>query len=156
MSERHELDLDALEALLGEATPGPWDAVRRPDEGSAWVELRSRFTVAHGVDADLIAVLRNAAPALIERAREADRLEAVVEKIARDIQAAKPPHMTRVYTAVDQAYDRAAQIARAALAGPEATGGEQQADEPVDLLGALGRSIDRARDRRRATGGESS
>ncbi len=46
------------------------------------------------------------------------------EFIAQAIQAARPPHMTRDYTPVDQAYDNAARIARAAALTTEAEGSE--------------------------------
>lgn len=42
----------------------------------------------------------------------ADRDAATGERIAREIQSACPPHITRDYTPVDAAYDNAARIAR--------------------------------------------
>lgn len=42
----------------------------------------------------------------------AKRDTALRETIARDIHAAKPEHITRDYTRVDQAYDDAARVAR--------------------------------------------
>lgn len=57
--------------------------------------------------------------AMLAEARAEGAAEALLQ-VARDIQAAKPPHVTRNYTPIDMAYDDAARIARAALADPEA------------------------------------
>jgi hypothetical protein len=76
------LDLDELERLEREATAGPWSVnPHRPDS----VLAESRRCVAKCVsvaspggeeDATFITAIRNAAPALIARARRADELEA--------------------------------------------------------------------------------
>lgn len=79
------LDLDHLEGLLSEATPGPWWGYRYPDgtpviastreggmdEGPGLFEGFEDGTMA---DAALIVALVNAAPELIAKAKEADVL----------------------------------------------------------------------------------
>lgn len=63
------LDLDQLERLLSEATPGPWEA----DHNCTTFIYSTEFELGRiesGQDADLIIALRNAAPALIARIRE--------------------------------------------------------------------------------------
>ena len=77
------LDLDELERLLAEATPGPW---RGEENGDGYLMHRSRPEVvlgriAHGnsrVDAVFVAALRNAAPHLLALARAAERFAAAV------------------------------------------------------------------------------
>jgi hypothetical protein len=78
------LDLDELERLEREATAGPW-RVNTFHPNSVLSESRRclakciSFASPGGEeDAALIAALRNAAPALIARARRADELEAVL------------------------------------------------------------------------------
>lgn len=75
-----DLNIETLEALEQAATPGPWKfwdshineiepEIAGPDRT---VIMRSRINE----DADFIAALRNAAPALIAAAKEADELRA--------------------------------------------------------------------------------
>jgi hypothetical protein len=76
------IDLDELERLEREATAGPWH-VYDDDEliGPNKISVVSASIDDHGYfgeagDAAFVAALRNAAPALIARARRADELEA--------------------------------------------------------------------------------
>lgn len=77
-------ELDRLESLLAKATPGPWDVVIDPDgpprvyrgrSGGFCVSDRADHLRADA-DAGLIVGLRNAAPALLAAAREAEELRA--------------------------------------------------------------------------------
>lgn len=93
--------LDHLLALCASATPGPWEAdVHEPDDVVVWAKTpegdprgedgllvtnvgHSRIGSigvafdSHAADAELIAALRNAAPALIAAARAAEALAPV-------------------------------------------------------------------------------
>lgn len=90
-------EIDELERLMTAATPGPWrDEREPPPTRNRWFEthdgapIESRGThfalgVAVGVtaeprDAAAIVALHNAAPALIEAAREVERLRAFVPR----------------------------------------------------------------------------
>ena len=85
------LDLDALEKLEQEATAGSWRVsphathyVDTTGERSDTVCKCYQDSPKRGEpvpDAALIAALRNAAPALIARARRADELEAEVKSL---------------------------------------------------------------------------
>jgi len=89
------IDLDAIEKLLAEATPGPW-VVDGPTENSEsydcyYVRAEDRLPVAEtdgwswagtpedGKDARVIAALRNAAPTLLALARAGRRLAECAE-----------------------------------------------------------------------------
>lgn len=71
-------DLDRLEKLEAEATPGPWSFISHIIGG----DIRAKQgpidvcpATAHGTsDGELIAALRNHAPALIAAAREGERM----------------------------------------------------------------------------------
>jgi hypothetical protein len=71
--------IDKLEALLREATPGPWEAIRmlvyahiKNADGHYVAEPLSRkMQFRHVQDAELIALLGTAAPALLEVVRAA-------------------------------------------------------------------------------------
>jgi hypothetical protein len=93
-----DLDLDTLERLHGEATAGPWEAVREsvvmpdgselPYSDSALIRCACRSIgglEAYFLDADaaLIAAARNALPALLAAARERDELRAEVAALRR-------------------------------------------------------------------------
>ena len=79
------IDLSEGERLLAEATPGPWESVPLESGGFdvTTVPSRSGYSRAFGLvakdaggdDADAIVWLRNNAPALIQRARDADDLQ---------------------------------------------------------------------------------
>lgn len=76
-------DLDALERLLTAASPAPWST---GEDGLVWSARAAGDPVSGSTeipDAELIAAARNALPALIERAREADRLRPVVDAVRR-------------------------------------------------------------------------
>jgi len=85
-----ELDLDALELLHQQATPGPWLQATHVDEPRAICAARSMRSSLLGLDRDgmailddeadaaLIVALRNAAPALLEKARRLDELESAL------------------------------------------------------------------------------
>lgn len=80
-------DLDALQALLDKATPGPWD------DCGAWVTPSHRkFTESRDENAALIVALRNAAPALLAYVRELeleiDAGKGAYAKLFRDTHAA--------------------------------------------------------------------
>lgn len=77
-----EIDYAALEALEKAATPGPWDTNRRleigprstADDQSEGMMLPRAY--AEGIDdAAFIVAIRNVAPALIAKAKEADEYE---------------------------------------------------------------------------------
>ena len=88
-----KVDLDDLERLEKAATPGPWEFFDNPTDTGLIAGCHSVspsqdatlvFSCASNFygslspkrdDRDLIAALRNAAPHLIARAREAERLE---------------------------------------------------------------------------------
>lgn len=91
-------EIEAMEALLGRATPGPWigetHAARRrilaPEEATATIaphswahqalfgDVRIRSNVD---DRDLAVALRNAAPSLFAAAREAVRLRGELARV---------------------------------------------------------------------------
>lgn len=103
-------DFDKLEALLVEATPGPWqvNGVRQkwrtsyhnmvldshtigPDDKKGWVALFPYSSnarpgtpelVEEWNNPHLVVALVNAAPSLLAAARNAERLRAALEKIA--------------------------------------------------------------------------
>ncbi len=69
-------DLDALEALLAAATPGPWEARRDLSGWSAWhdglpIEVGDEGGLSEP-DAALIVALRNVAPELLAVVRAAE------------------------------------------------------------------------------------
>lgn len=72
--------LDRLQELEQAATPGPWKTAR--NEGSGFLDLRTdlwRPCRLPNDDTQLIAALRNAAPALIRVARAAAVLKEEIE-----------------------------------------------------------------------------
>lgn len=83
-----DIDIAALRELLAKATPGPWQAW---DRGIGWEvhdasknEINSGFRETFSeADAALIAALRNAAPALLDRIEtltaENERLKGIFE-----------------------------------------------------------------------------
>jgi len=89
------LDLDQLERLLSEATPGPWEILYKTDAGDSQSYLAvvsaDKLDLAHNQpwehmmftddDTKALVALRNAAPALIARVRE---LEAELAKQRQD------------------------------------------------------------------------
>lgn len=83
-------ELDRLDSLLAQATPGPWDVVIDPDgpprvyrgrSGGFCVSDRADHLRADA-DAGLIVGLRNAAPALLAAAREVEELKAWIFEAA--------------------------------------------------------------------------
>lgn len=81
-----DLNLDELAAIEGRMTDGPWHA--RPDgyiHQTAHV-TRDVWTIPH-VDEDIpgIVALRNAASALLARARDAERYERELASIKSDV-----------------------------------------------------------------------
>jgi hypothetical protein len=95
------LDLDELERLEREATAGPWrvspHAIHYVDtagERSDTVCKCYQDSPKRGEpapDATFIAALRNAAPALIARARRADELEAELQAVKDSLTATNSP-----------------------------------------------------------------
>jgi hypothetical protein len=99
------LDLDELERLEREATAGPWQPdnehrnVLRDVEGYSLLTTdrpsygtQSEFgAFTQDEDAAFIAALRNAAPALIARARRADELEAELQAVKDSLTATNSP-----------------------------------------------------------------
>lgn len=76
--------VEALRALEAAATPGPWDSEdgESVGHGDQWIAHMSNHNPEHpdyarvAVDAELIAAARNALPALLAVAEEAERLRA--------------------------------------------------------------------------------
>lgn len=73
-----DLNLDRLARLEAEATPGPWEADCCSAANMVYGQGDSIGVDATREDAEFIAEMRNAAPALLARVRE---LEATVEKV---------------------------------------------------------------------------
>ena len=96
------LDIDALEALLAKATPGPWRAdpkrlIMNGQQGPIMSYLAGSGAEPEGMkvslaservaDHKLVAALRNAAPALLKAARQEEKMRAALV-------AAKMTHYT--------------------------------------------------------------
>lgn len=77
------LDLDALKAKIAAATPAPWQfSPWHIEEGPSAVRAPEGWIIAStssDANAELIAILRNAAPALFAAARERDKLREALE-----------------------------------------------------------------------------
>jgi hypothetical protein len=91
------LDLDELERIEREATAGPW-RVNTFHPNSVLSESRRCVAKCVSVaspggeeDATFITAIRNAAPALIARARRADELEAELQAVKESLTAANSP-----------------------------------------------------------------
>lgn len=105
------IDLDALERLLAEATPGPWthDTPYYGSHVDSVAHYRTATfdpnqadgvgTFSNGPDAALIVLLRNTAPALIQevrRLREAEREAGwLVRKLRAQVRYLVDPTLTR-------------------------------------------------------------
>lgn len=97
--EGEAVDLDAMEALLKKATPGPWKVTT--DMGTIDIESRHADTPlvaevfdedGYGkADADLIVALVNSAPALLARLRDARR--EALEEAAKFLDEHRPNYM---------------------------------------------------------------
>jgi hypothetical protein len=96
----NDLDLEALSKLETEATPGPWESTTdreprvAPLDSDLSRQVRTvaanlsahfghRVLIPHGLvhhtDAEFLVALRNAAPALLEKARRLEELESAIE-----------------------------------------------------------------------------
>ena len=77
-------ELDALEALLAKATPGPW----KSDCGSMWL-MPQNYTIGEmdeEIDCDLAASLRNAAPRLLAAARREQKMREALKRCRDEMQ----------------------------------------------------------------------
>ncbi len=154
-------DLDALQALLDKATPGPWD------DCGAWVTPSHRkFTESRDENAALIVALRNAAPALLAYVRELeleiDAGKGAYAKLFRDTHAAalvmrerdeardlcaKLRNEARVHAQEARTANATiAKIYRACTGGTGEPGNWRGAQPVIDTLARLTRELDEALD----------
>lgn len=96
-------DLQRLRELEARATPGPWKATHKTTFGGGeigFADISGPATGRYGgveyrcsstnADADFVAALRNAAPALIAAAEERDRLRSELTDVMRVLQKHQP------------------------------------------------------------------
>ena len=104
-------EIEAMEALLGTATPRPWSVSERGG-GLSWDVSDASDQCLHDgyrggfdweADADSIVALRNAAPSLFAAAREAVRLREELARVRADLDKAENAGLTAAMFALREA-----------------------------------------------------
>lgn len=104
-------EIEAMEVLLGRATPGPWNVSERGG-GLSWDISDASDQCLHDgyrggfdreADADSIVALRNAAPSLLAAAREAVRLREELARVRADLDKAENAGLTAAMFALREA-----------------------------------------------------